>query len=96
MLYIQVSTLPLFYQEVLGYTALTAGIMVAPRGIGSMPGLLIFTAGKPLTLGTLNRLVQQQALLWAFIDIFRWAALFALLAGALAWLFRKVPLPGRL
>jgi hypothetical protein len=41
-------------------------------------------------------LVQQQALLWAFIDIFRWAALFALLAGALAWLFRKVPLPGRL
>jgi DHA2 family multidrug resistance protein len=225
VLYIQVSTLPLFYQEVLGYTALTAGIVVAPRGIGSMLGLpivglvsqrvdnrwLLFggfvvfgvssimlsfvnleigpltllvpivvtgfgisflfvpignmgtatlrneemgnatgifnllrniggsvgisvaqtelvrracfhqsrlvaavpqtsywfqqdaarlgqylggqmgpAAGQPLALGTLYRFVQQQALLWAFIDIFRWAALFALLAGALTWMFRKV------
>lgn len=39
VLYIQVSTLPLFYQEVLGYTALTAGFVVAPRGLGSMLGL---------------------------------------------------------
>ena len=38
-LYIQVSILPLFYQEVLGYTALTAGIVVAPRGFGAMMGL---------------------------------------------------------
>ena len=38
-LYIQVATLPLFYQEVLGYTALTAGIVVAPRGFGAMMGL---------------------------------------------------------
>ena len=28
--------LPLFYQELLGYTALTAGIAVAPRGLGSI------------------------------------------------------------
>lgn len=41
ILYIQVSMLPLFYQEVLGYTALTAGIVVAPRGIGAMLGLPI-------------------------------------------------------
>jgi len=34
-----VAILPLFYQEVLGYTALTAGIVVAPRGLGSMLGL---------------------------------------------------------
>ena len=39
VLYIQVSMLPLLYQEVLGYTALTAGIVVAPRGIGAMMGL---------------------------------------------------------
>ena len=39
VLYIQVSMLPLLYQEVLGYTALTAGIVVAPRGLGAMMGL---------------------------------------------------------
>jgi DHA2 family multidrug resistance protein len=38
-IYITISILPLFYQEVLGYTALTAGIVVGPRGIGSMLGL---------------------------------------------------------
>ena len=39
ILYIQVAMVPLFYQEILGYTALTAGIIVAPRGLGSMLGL---------------------------------------------------------
>jgi DHA2 family multidrug resistance protein len=38
-IYVTVSMMPLFYQEVLGYTALTAGLVVAPRGIGSMIGL---------------------------------------------------------
>jgi DHA2 family multidrug resistance protein len=38
-IYVTVAILPLFYQEVLGYTALTAGIAVAPRGLGSMLGL---------------------------------------------------------
>jgi DHA2 family multidrug resistance protein len=38
-IYITVAMMPLFYQEVLGYTALTAGLVVAPRGIGSMLGL---------------------------------------------------------
>ena len=38
-IYITISILPLFYQEVLGYTALAAGIVVGPRGIGSMLGL---------------------------------------------------------
>jgi DHA2 family multidrug resistance protein len=41
VLYIQVAMVPLFYQEILGYTALTAGIIVAPRGLGSMCGLPI-------------------------------------------------------
>jgi MFS transporter, DHA2 family, multidrug resistance protein len=47
-------------------------------------------ASQPLALGALYRFVQQQAMLWAFIDIFRWTALIALLAGALTWMFRKV------
>ena len=38
-IYITITILPLFYQEVLGYTALTAGIVVFPRGVGSMLGL---------------------------------------------------------
>jgi DHA2 family multidrug resistance protein len=38
-IYITVAMMPLFYQEVLGYTALTAGLVVAPRGLGSMLGL---------------------------------------------------------
>ncbi len=37
-LYITISILPLFYQEILGYTAFTAGMVVAPRGIGSFIG----------------------------------------------------------
>jgi DHA2 family multidrug resistance protein len=38
-IYITIAMMPLFYQEVLGYTALTAGLVVAPRGLGSMLGL---------------------------------------------------------
>ena len=38
-IYATVAMMPLFYQEVLGYTALTAGFVVAPRGLGSMIGL---------------------------------------------------------
>jgi DHA2 family multidrug resistance protein len=38
-IYITITILPLFYQEVLGYTALAAGMVVGPRGLGSMLGL---------------------------------------------------------
>ena len=43
-IYITIAILPLFYQEVLGYTALTAGIVVFPRGVGSMVGLPVIGA----------------------------------------------------
>ena len=33
--------MPLFYQELLGYTAFTAGLAVAPRGIGAICGMPI-------------------------------------------------------
>jgi DHA2 family multidrug resistance protein len=40
-IYSTVVVLPLFYQELLGYTAFTAGIVVAPRGIGAVCGMPI-------------------------------------------------------
>lgn len=40
-IYSTVTVLPLFYQELLGYTAFTAGLVVGPRGIGSILGMPI-------------------------------------------------------
>jgi len=37
-IYITIAILPLYYQEILGYTAFTAGLVVSPRGIGSFVG----------------------------------------------------------
>jgi MFS transporter, DHA2 family, multidrug resistance protein len=37
-LYITIAILPLYYQEILGYTAFTAGLVVFPRGVGSFIG----------------------------------------------------------
>ena len=36
--YITIAILPLYYQEILGYTAFTAGLVVGPRGLGSALG----------------------------------------------------------
>ena len=36
--YITIAILPLYYQEILGYTAFAAGMVVGPRGIGSFVG----------------------------------------------------------
>ena len=38
-IYSTTTILPLFYQELLGYTAFTAGLAVAPRGIGAVCGM---------------------------------------------------------
>jgi len=38
-IYSTITVLPLFYQELLGYTAFTAGLVVGPRGIGSILGM---------------------------------------------------------
>src|ERR1700723_489314 len=40
-IYSTVTVLPLFYQELLGYTAFTAGLVVAPRGLGAIGGMPI-------------------------------------------------------
>lgn len=38
-IYSTVTVLPLYYQELLGYTAFTAGLVVAPRGLGAICGM---------------------------------------------------------
>jgi DHA2 family multidrug resistance protein len=40
-IYSTIVVLPLFYQELLGYTAFAAGLVVAPRGIGAICGMPI-------------------------------------------------------
>ncbi|HEY4357520.1 MAG TPA: DHA2 family efflux MFS transporter permease subunit [Acidobacteriaceae bacterium] len=47
-IYSTVTVLPLFYQELLGYTAFTAGLVVAPRGVGAILGMPVigFLANK--------------------------------------------------
>jgi DHA2 family multidrug resistance protein len=37
-IYITITILPLYYQEVMGYTAFAAGLVVGPRGLGSIVG----------------------------------------------------------
>jgi DHA2 family multidrug resistance protein len=37
-IYITIAILPLYYQEIMGYTAFTAGLVVGPRGVGSFIG----------------------------------------------------------
>ncbi|MGA3032400.1 MAG: DHA2 family efflux MFS transporter permease subunit [Terracidiphilus sp.] len=60
-IYITIAILPLYYQEILGYTAFTAGLVVGPRGIGSFIGSPIigflnsrFDPRKLLCLGFLG------------------------------------------
>lgn len=38
-IYSTITVLPLYYQEMLGYTAFSAGLVVGPRGIGSIIGM---------------------------------------------------------
>lgn len=43
-IYSTITVLPLYYQEVMGYTAFWAGLVVGPRGIGSFVGSLVIGA----------------------------------------------------
>jgi DHA2 family multidrug resistance protein len=84
--YSTITVLPLFYQELLGYTAFTAGVVVFPRGIGAivaMPvigylgskvdarylltfGFLVFGIVS-LTFGDVNLSVSPTTLLWPIV-----------------------------
>ena len=56
-IYITIAMLPLYYQEVMGYTAFAAGLVVGPRGIGSI-------IGSPL-IGILGSRIDNRKLLCA-------------------------------
>jgi DHA2 family multidrug resistance protein len=56
-IYITIAILPLYFQEILGYTAFAAGLVVGPRGIGSF-------VGSPL-IGYLGSRVDPRKLLTA-------------------------------
>jgi DHA2 family multidrug resistance protein len=85
-IYSMITVLPLFYQELLGYTAFTAGLVVGPRGIGSivaMPiigwlggkvdarylltfGFIVFGVTS-LIFGNINLGISPTTLLWPII-----------------------------
>jgi DHA2 family multidrug resistance protein len=71
-LYITIAILPLYYQEILGYTAFTAGLVVAPRGIGS-----IFAAPVIGILG--SRMDQRKLLSFGFLGVGACCLLFSLI-----------------
>ena len=56
-IYITIAILPLYFQEILGYTAFTAGLVVGPRGIGSF-------IGSPI-IGMLGSRIDNRKLLSA-------------------------------
>ena len=56
-IYITITILPLYYQEVMGYTAFWAGLVVGPRGIGSF-------IGSPV-IGVLGSRIDNRKLLSA-------------------------------
>jgi len=56
-IYITIAILPLYYQEILGYTAFAAGLVVGPRGIGSF-------LGSPV-IGILGSRIDNRKLLCA-------------------------------
>ena len=62
-IYITIAILPLYYQEILGYTAFTAGLVVGPRGIGSF-------IGSPI-IGFLGSRIDHRKLLCARLSRFR-------------------------
>ncbi|QNI36188.1 DHA2 family efflux MFS transporter permease subunit [Edaphobacter albus] len=67
-IYSTVTVLPLFYQELLGYTAFTAGIVVAPRGLGAICGMPV--------IGYLSNKVDPRYLLTFGFVVFGFTTLY--------------------
>ncbi len=67
-IYSTTTILPLFYQELLGYTAFTAGLAVAPRGLGAICGMPV--------IGFLSNKVDPRFLLTFGFGVFGLATLY--------------------
>jgi DHA2 family multidrug resistance protein len=55
--------------------------------------------GRPGAMSLLYGMMEQQAALMAYVDVFRWTALLAFLCAAATWMFKKparhdAPTPG--
>ncbi|MBV9405553.1 MAG: DHA2 family efflux MFS transporter permease subunit [Acidobacteriaceae bacterium] len=84
-IYGMVTLLPLFYQELLGYTAQAAGIAVSPRGIGAicaMPiiGILTTRMDNRWLIGSGFVIFGITSILFGHVnlDISQWSFLFAI------------------
>lgn len=67
-IYSTTTVLPLFYQELLGYTAFTAGLAVAPRGVGAILGMPV--------IGILSNKVDPRYLLTFGFGLFGLSTLY--------------------
>lgn len=67
-IYSTTTVLPLFYQELLGYTAFTAGLVVAPRGVGAIIGMPV--------IGVLSNKVDPRYLLTFGFGLFGFTTLY--------------------
>ncbi len=98
-IYITIAILPLYYQEVLGYTAFAAGLVVGPRGVGSFIGSPIvgflnsrFDPRKLLCLGFLGFAVCSFIFGTVSLDIGPYTLLIPITLTGFALSFVFVPL----
>jgi len=98
-LYITISILPLYYQEILGYTAFTAGLVVGPRGIGSFLGSPLIgilaqkvDGRKLMTLGFTGFGICALIFATINLDIGPYTLLFPIMLTGMALSFVFVPM----
>lgn len=99
VVYGMITILPLFYQTLLGYTALAAGLAVAPRGIGAifaMPivGFLLskFDGRKLIAIGFAGVAVANLWLGHMTLDVSQWSMFWAVAVSGFFIGFVFVPL----
>lgn len=81
-----------FYQMQIGsgLTSTNGRVQQSLRGISAYLGNQIGPANsRSGAMGTLYRMLQQQALLSSFVVVFRWVALLSLVCAVMVWIFKK-------
>jgi DHA2 family multidrug resistance protein len=98
-IYSMITVLPLFYQELLGYTAFAAGLVVGPRGIGSIIGMPVigYLGNKVdprylLTFGFIGFGIMSLYFGNLTLDISPWTLLLPIVVTGFALSFVFVPI----
>jgi DHA2 family multidrug resistance protein len=98
-IYSMITVLPLFYQELLGYTAFAAGLVVGPRGIGSIIGMPVIgylgnkvDARYLLTFGFIGFGIMSLYFGNLTLDISPWTLLVPIVVTGFALSFVFVPI----